>query len=383
MNIILFIIISFLFFEFLHYSRKISPLNLEPSNWKVISEQGKTIVNGKIKITNPHKRMEVMVPKFELKPLLIGNGRYQNVTIETNLKLSGQGTNTNYTNYWQANIVKSKSASVIDVGIILVDNSNELSGLCNIWMEVNWINYGPFGQIIRKDGFNIPIKYPEKLTHNNANFKNSTYFSTLPIKTHVLGVLDDPYKLIKNYTTNIIMPGDIITIGETPLSIMQGRYHHPNNINTTLLSRSLCYFFHPTSSLATACGMQSLINEVGPSRVIIAWIIGSAFKLIRVKGMFYRLAGEQARLVDDITGTTPPYDQSIVMGPKDPYAFCKYLYQETGLNIAIVDVNDLGKVKILASSKNADRSLIKKALKSNPAGNADEQTPLVLIRPLK
>ena len=43
-----------------------------------------------------------------------------------------------------------------------------------------------------------------------------------------------------------------------------------------------------------------------------------------IKGIFYRLAGKQARLIDDITGTTPPYDKSIVLGPKDSQIFWKF-----------------------------------------------------------
>ena len=162
---------------------------------------------------------------------------------------------------------------------------------------------------------------------------------------------------------------------------MQGRYIHPSVIETSLLSKALCYFFHPTSSLATACGMQSLINEVGPVRVVLAWLIGSLFKIFKIKGIFYRLAGEQARLVDDITGTTVPYDQVIVLGPKDTKSYCQELSRKLGVQVAVVDVNDLGKVKILASSKGTDTKLISVALRSNPAGNADQQTPLVIIRP--
>ena len=63
--------------------------------------------------------------------------------------------------------------------------------------------------------------------------------------------------------------------------------------------------FHPTSSLATACGMQTLIDLVGPTRVLAAWIGGLLMKLVGIPGGFYRLAGDQARLIDDITGTTP------------------------------------------------------------------------------
>jgi hypothetical protein len=44
-------------------------------------------------------------------------------------------------------------------------------------------------------------------------------------------------------------------------------------------------------------------------------------------------------------------------------------------------VNDLKAVKILAATADVPPGFLEQALISNPAGNADEQTPLVLIRP--
>lgn len=54
---------------------------------------------------------------------------------------------------------------------------------------------------------------------------------------------------------------------------------------------------------------------------------------------------------------------------------------ETGLEAAIVDVNDLGAVKVLAATPGASLAVLEQALRKNPAGNADEQTSVVLIRP--
>jgi hypothetical protein len=93
------------------------------------------------------------------------------------------------------------------------------------------------------------------------------------------------------------------------------------------------------------------------------------------------LAGDQARLIDDVTGTLPPYDQFIVLGPQNSQAVVDEIRQATGLEAAIVDVNDLRAVKILAATSGANSQVISQALLDNPAGNADEQTPLVLIRP--
>ena len=43
-------------------------------------------------------------------------------------------------------------------------------------------------------------------------------------------------------------------------------------------------------------------------------------------------------------------------------------------------MNDLGGVKILASSNKSINQILKKALKNNPAGNGDEKTPIVIVR---
>jgi hypothetical protein len=203
----------------------------------------------------------------------------------------------------------------------------------------------------------------------------------LPLRTHLLGVLDDPLEVLRRYGGEVLQSGDILTIGETPLAVMQGRYHHPSTVEPSMLARLLCRVFHPTSSLATACGLQSLIDIVGPARVLCAWLAGTALKLVGSKGGFYRLAGDQARLIDDITGTTPPYDQTIVLGPADPEAFCRSAARDLGVGIAVVDVNDLGRVKVLAASPGCDEELLQRALRPNPAGNANERTPLVLVRP--
>ena len=56
---------------------------------------------------------------------------------------------------------------------------------------------------------------------------------------------------------------------------------------------------------------------------------------------------------------------------------------ETGLECAVVDVNDKSKylgLVILASTAERLKSVITAALIDNPTGNAIEQTPLVLIR---
>ena len=100
--------------------------------------------------------------------------------------------------------------------------------------------------------------------------------------------------------------------------------------------------------------------------------------------MFYRVAGEQAALIDDVTGTLAPYDQFITLGPTNAEEIVEDIRRYTGMEAAIVDVNDLsrrtGAVRILAATEAVDQGKLRQALLSNPAGNADEQTPIVLVR---
>jgi hypothetical protein len=285
--------------------------------------------------------------------------------------------------YWAAYIVKSRKATRARLSLeATADPGTDLQSLLDtLWLEMRWVNYGPFGRLWRRDGILVPLRRPTPLDPATAPWRDGDRCQVLPVRTHLLGTLDDPETVLRHYAGGLVQAGDVLTIGETPLAVMQGRYHHPETVPPSGLARLLCRVFHPTSSLATACGMQSLIDLVGPARVLGAWLIGTALKLIGLKGWFYRLAGDQARLIDDVTGTTPPYDQTIVLGPDQPEDFCARMAAALGIAVAVVDVNDLGRVKVLAASRGCDEVLLQRALRPNPAGNANERTPLVVVRP--
>ncbi|MEO8891360.1 MAG: F420-0:Gamma-glutamyl ligase, partial [Coleofasciculaceae cyanobacterium] len=67
---------------------------------------------------------------------------------------------------------------------------------------------------------------------------------------------------------------------------------------------------------------------------------------------------------------------------KNPQEVVDQIKQETGIAAAIVDANDLKAVKVLAATADVPSGFLEQALISNPAGNANEQTPVVLVRPL-
>ena len=369
--------------ELRHRLRPASPLRLRAEDFRVEAGSDGLTVSGMVTIHNPHQRMEVMVPEIELRPTLLGRGDLAGVTVSSRIEALHPDEESRPDGYWAAYIVKGRKSTSARIQISLNGAPGQSLDqlLDTLWLEILWVNYGPFGRLHRRDGVLVPLQMPAPLAAVDAHWRDGDRCRVLPVGTHLLGVLDDPEAVLRRYAGDLIQPDDVLTIGETPLAVMQGRYHHPATVQPSALARLLCRGFHPTSSLATACGLQSLIDVVGPAQVLGAWLIGLALKLVGSKGWFYRLAGDQARLIDDITGTTPPYDQTIVLGPLQPAAFCAAMARSLGVAVAVVDVNDLGRVKVLASSPGCDEALLERALRPNPAGNANERTPLVLVRP--
>lgn len=375
--------LSLAWLELRHRLRPASPLLLDAGSFQVRREGHALEVEGEIRIRNPHARMEVFVPEIEVNPVLLGRADLSSVIRRVRITPQHPDEPARADGYWAAYIVKGRKTTAARLHITLETppGVEPESLLDTLWLDIHWINYGPFGRLNRRSGILVPLQKPAPLSPASASWRVGEGCRVLPVKTHLLGVLDAPEEVLERYCGGLLQPRDVLTIGETPLAVMQGRYAHPSTVEPSMLARLLCRVFHPTSSLATACGLQTLIDIVGPARVLCAWIGGFLLKLVGIKGGFYRLAGEQARLIDDVTGTTPPYDQTLVLGPAHPERFCQEMADSLGVSVAVVDVNDLGRVKVLAASRGSDLPLIERALRPNPAGNANERTPLVLIRP--
>lgn len=48
----------------------------------------------------------------------------------------------------------------------------------------------------------------------------------------------------------------MLIFGGFNLHVLSGRFRHPKGVHPGLVAKLVCRLFHPTSSLATACGMQ-------------------------------------------------------------------------------------------------------------------------------
>ena len=127
--------------------------------------------------------------------------------------------------------------------------------------------------------------------------------------------------------------------------------------------------------------MQSLMDVEGKWRVAGALVMGFLGKLVGMNGLFYKWGGEQTALIDDVTGTMPPFDKHIVYGPKDPDKVVEQLKQRLGcFGGLIADVNDLKRSRVVGASAGLDGERAARLLIDNPFGNASQKTPIVIIK---
>jgi hypothetical protein len=378
--LVLFIALGWLLIEKQYRNRPGNDLEATSGTWDInVDRPDHYKLIGDLELINHTRRFEIMVPELTAEVKLLSKSRLEGITpkVQVISKHPDADAQARPDGYWFGYIVKRKPTYfqvVVDI------TGQNLTDLQTAWVKVHYMTYGPGGRVPKTRHVIIPLKFPN--TNAAQRWRPTPIADVLPVRTHLLTHLDTPAAIVKRYVQPHAQSGDIITLGETPVALMQGRFRHPSDIKPGWVARRVCYFFMPTSSLATACGLQALVDIVGAPRVLGAFLLGAiAKKLLNKPGVFYQLAGEQARLIDDVTGTLPPYDQFIVLGPDDPQAVVEQIQKETGLAAAIVDVNDLKAVKILAATADVPPGFLEQALISNPAGNADEQTPLVLIRP--
>lgn len=203
----------------------------------------------------------------------------------------------------------------------------------------------------------------------------------VPVHTRILTDKDDIADEAERYAKASIGPDDVFCVAESVVAITQGRVVRPEDLQITRVAQFCCRFIPDYGSLASPHGMQSLMNVEGKWRVAGALFLGFLAKLIGKSGLFYKWGGEQTALIDDVTGTMPPFDKCIVYGPKDPQDVVERLKERLGcFGAVIADVNDLKRSRIVGASAGVDRNLIRQLLIDNPFGNASQKTPICIIK---
>lgn len=205
------------------------------------------------------------------------------------------------------------------------------------------------------------------------------------VKTGLLTEADSVGAVIELVVRPKVQPGDIVTIAESPVAIMQGRAIPVSGIRPGFWAGVLWRFVKKVRygiGLRSPWSMQCAIEEVGAPRILRAAIAGAWGKLRGRSGDFYRVAGPQAAMIDAAhTSGVPEFFEYVIKGPKEPDQVAQAIKELTGCEAAVVDANDVFGCKVVGGSDGLDAGLVEAAMSDNPAGQGDAMTPVIVLRP--
>ena len=214
---------------------------------------------------------------------------------------------------------------------------------------------------------------------------NDIKFARYPVKTHFIETSDSLEDIVSRYVLPYAEKDDIIVLCQKIISILQKRIVHKKDVKVGFFAKLLSKFVKKTPagfSVGNPLKMQVAINLAGLPRILFACFCGAVCKIFRIYGVFYRVAGHQVSQLDGFYGEAfPQYAKVGILGPKDCDNLCGALKQKFKLSFMVADVNDLGG-NILGRSKDlkGKEKLILQILKDNPAGQSNQQTPIIIIR---
>ncbi|MBR4722976.1 MAG: coenzyme F420-0:L-glutamate ligase, partial [Muribaculaceae bacterium] len=206
----------------------------------------------------------------------------------------------------------------------------------------------------------------------------------IPCKTHVVMKEDDLGEVLDKYTKDVRQQGDILFVSEKVVAITQGRAFPISEIKPSWLAKFLVKFVYKSPygiGLGSPYTMQLAIKDVGVPRLLLGCLAAAVTKPFGVRGAFYKVCGQRAYAIDGPCDCTiPPYNRYAKMAPKDPDKVARKMKEKLGLEVIVLDANDLNVDILGKSSKDLDVKFLKALFKDNPLGQNSQQTPIALVR---
>lgn len=206
------------------------------------------------------------------------------------------------------------------------------------------------------------------------------------VQTKFIRVGDNYIDVMGEYLSNIYEEGDIVSISEKIISICQNRIIKREEIKIGIwakfLSKFACRKNRGGYGVGMPINMQYAINKVGLVKVIFASVLGGITKLLGIKGVFYKIVGQEVSGLDGFyDGAWKEYKDIGIEIPENSTLVCNEIKEKLGISCMIVDSNDFGQ-EILGKSDDIylTDDILKQMIKDNPAGQCQERTPLILIR---
>ncbi len=200
-----------------------------------------------------------------------------------------------------------------------------------------------------------------------------------PVRTGLIRPGEDLPALVAAAVRGIARPQDVVAVSETAVAIAQNRTIAAETVRPSRLAYALSRRAGALATVNQPESLQLVIDEAGPWRVLIAAVAHVAGRLAGRRGLFYSVLGEAISAIDGYTGTLPPFERTIVLGPRAPDRAAAEIARRSGSFAIVVDANDLGIVNVLGASPGVVRERAATALQANPHGNGDEQTPIVVL----
>ena len=209
-------------------------------------------------------------------------------------------------------------------------------------------------------------------------------YARYPVKTHVITKDDVLEDVLDKYVREYIQPGDTIIMSEKIVAISQGRAFPIEEIKVSRLAKILSHFVVKTNygiGLGMPETMELCIREVGRVKVLWAAFCAAIGKLFGKHGVFYNICGMKARAIDGpCEYTLPPYNHYAKMAPDKPDEVAERLTKYLGVDVVIIDANDIGANVLGKPRKDMPDEFPIPAFKDNPLDQCSQQTPIAIVR---
>ncbi len=228
----------------------------------------------------------------------------------------------------------------------------------------------------------LPLELPVTIGRSDPLWRREPFgarFVAIPVRTGLVRPGDGLAEIVADAVRGIARPQDVVAVSETAVAIAQNRTIAAETIRPSRLAYVLSRRAGALATINQPESLQLVIDQVGAWKVVVAALAHVVGRLARRRGVFYEILGATISQIDGYTGTLPPFERTIVLGPERPDAVAAEIAARCGARVAIVDANDLGTAAVLGASAGVDRKAVAAALRNNPHGNGDEQTPIVVL----
>ena len=215
-------------------------------------------------------------------------------------------------------------------------------------------------------------------------------YGRMAVQTHFIARGESYCDQILRYVVPVYQNGDILSISEKVISMCQNHVVEKKDVTVGFWAKTLSRFASTNNhgvAMDQPYKLQLAIDLCGLPRILLAVFCSAVTKLVGIHGVFYRIAGHEIAGIDGFypESAFALYRDIALLNPITPGKVCREIENKCGVSCMVVDANDLnveilGKSDSLAGIPDGELSSI---IRDNPAGQADECTPFILLRPEK